>query len=139
MSCRLTLDEQSCYDGGLSLVVDEAEVVPRVGGQHGRHLQAEVRRGEVHALGGAEDHGALVVVGDQLGAAAAAADRLHRGGDVGPGERRLTVGASAPPAEPLEARHLEAVGGRPDLWAGQRRVRAGRAEERLHRDGVAGV
>ena len=51
----------------LPLVVDEAEVLARVDGEHGRHVKAEVGRGEVHPVGCPQDHSSLRIVRDELG------------------------------------------------------------------------
>ena len=63
----LTLDKYSGDEAGLPLVVDEAEVLARVDGEDGRHVEAEVGRGEVHPLGRPQDHSSVLVVRDELG------------------------------------------------------------------------
>ena len=61
------MDKYSGDEAGLPLVVDEAEVLARVDGEDGRHVEAEVGRGEVHPLGRPQDHSSVLVVRDELG------------------------------------------------------------------------
>ena len=61
------MDKYSGDEAGLPLVVDEAEVLARVDGEDGRHVKAEVGRGEVHPLGRPQDHSSVLVVRDELG------------------------------------------------------------------------
>ena len=62
-----TLYENPGDEARLPLVVDEAEVLARGDGEHGRHVEAEVGRGEVHPVGRPQDHSAVVIVRDELG------------------------------------------------------------------------
>lgn len=62
-----TLDKNPGDEARLPLVVDEAEVLARVDGEDGRHVEAEVGRGEVHPVGRPQDHSSVVVVRDELG------------------------------------------------------------------------
>ena len=63
----LTLHKNPGDEARVPLVVDEAEVLSGVHGQHGRHVEAEVGRGEVHPLGRPQDHGSVPVVRHELG------------------------------------------------------------------------
>ena len=61
------MDENPGDEARLPLVVDEAEVLARVDGEDGRHVEAEVGRGEVHPLGRPQDHSSVLIVRDELG------------------------------------------------------------------------